>query len=58
MYCDKNKQILNEIDHAYRCRRLLNITDKLIPKTKDHVYITILLWIELNLRVKPSVHLY
>ena len=36
--------------------RLLNITDELISKTKDHVYNTILLWRELNLSVTPSSH--
>ena len=25
MYCDNHKQILNEIDHAYRCMRSLKI---------------------------------
>ena len=43
MYCEKRKHNFNEIDHAYRCMRLLKITDKLITKTKDHVYNTILL---------------
>ena len=30
MYCDKHTQISNEMDHAHRCMRLLNIMDELI----------------------------
>ena len=30
LYCDKHKQILNEMHRAYCCMRSLNITDGLI----------------------------
>ena len=58
MYCDKHKQILNEMDHAYRCMISLKIKDALISKTKNHVTNTMLLWRELRLPVTPSVHLF
>ena len=58
MYCDKHKQILNEMNHVYHYMRSLNITEELISKTKDHVNITMLLWRKLNLPVIPSYHLF
>ena len=44
MYCKEHKQVLIEMDNAYRCMRTLTITDDLITKTKDHICKTILLW--------------
>ena len=58
MYCDKHKQIVTEMDNAYRCMRTVKITDKLILKTKDHICKTILLWRELELPVTLSAHLF
>ena len=37
MYCDKHKQCFTEMDHVYRCMKILKITDELISKTNDHV---------------------
>ena len=58
MYCDKHKQNFAEMDNAYRCMRTLKITDNLILKTNKHICKTMLLWRELKLPVKPSVHLF
>ena len=46
------------MDHVYRSMRSLNITDKFISKTKDHIYNTILLSSELNLPVISSADLF
>ena len=32
IYCKEHKQILIEMDNAYRCMRTLKITDELISK--------------------------
>ena len=37
IHCDKHEQILNEIDHTYRCMRSLNIINNLISNTNNHV---------------------
>ena len=37
IYCNEHKQILTEMDNAYRCMRTLTIIDDLITKTKDHI---------------------
>ena len=37
IYCKEHKQILTEMDNAYRCMKILTITDDLITKTKDHI---------------------
>ena len=58
IYCDKHKQVLTEMDNAYRCMRKLKITDNLIPTTKDHICKTMLMWRELRTPVTPSVHLF
>ena len=58
MYCDKHKQIFTDMDNAYRCMRILKITDILIFKTKYHICKTILLWRELKLPVTLSAHLF
>ena len=58
IYCDKHKQILTEINNAYRCMRTLKITDDLISKTKDHICKTILMWRELKIPVTLSAHLF
>ena len=58
IYCDKHKQSFNEMNHIYRSMISLNITDELILKPKDHVYIIMMLWKELNLPVIPSAHLF
>ena len=50
--------IFTEMDNAYRCVRILKITDKLITKIKVHICKTMLLWRELKLRVSPSAHLF
>ena len=44
--------------NAYRCVRILKITDKLISKTKNYISKTILLWRESKLPVTPSAHLF
>ena len=46
------------MDHGYHCMRLLNITNELISKTRDHVNNTMLLWRELNFPVTPLAHLF
>ena len=34
IYCNSHKQLLTEMDNAYRCMRTLIVTDELITKTK------------------------
>ena len=58
IYCKEHKQILTEMDNAYRCMRTLTITDDLITKTKDHICKTMLLWRKLKIPVTPSAHLF
>ena len=58
MYCDKHKQILNEMDHAYRCMRTLKITNELNSKTKDHITNTMLLCRNLKLSITSSAHVF
>ena len=38
IYCKYHKQILTEMDNAYRCMRTLIVIDELITKRKDHIY--------------------
>ena len=58
IYCNEHKQILTEMDNAYRSMRTLKITDDLTSKTKDHVYKTMLMSRELKIPVTPSTHLF
>ena len=58
MYCKEHKQILTEMDNAYRCMRTVTITDDLITKTKEHICKTMLLWRKLKITVTPSAHLF
>ena len=58
IYCNEHKQILTETDNAYRCMRLLIITDDFITKTKYHICKTMLLWRKLKIHVTPSAHLF
>ena len=58
MYCDEHKQILTEMDNAYRCMRTLTIRDDLITKTKSHICKTMLMWRKLKIPVTPSAHLF
>ena len=44
VYCKDHKQILTEMDNAYRYMRTLTITNDLITKTKDHICKSMLLW--------------
>ena len=37
MYCNEHKEILTELDNAYRCMRTLTITDDLITKTTYYI---------------------
>ena len=46
------------MDNAYRCMRILKITDDLILKTKVHICKTMLMWREVKLPVTPSAHLF
>ena len=58
IYYKEHKQILTEMDNAYRCMKTLTITDDLITKTKDHICQTMLLWRKLKIQVTPSAHLF
>ena len=58
IYCKEHKQILSEMDCAYRCMRTLTITDDLISKTKYHIENTMILWRKLKMPVTPSAHLF
>ena len=58
IYCNEHKQILTEMDNAYRCMRTLTITHDLITKTKDHICKTMLLWRKLKILVTPSAYLF
>ena len=58
IYFKEHKQILTEIDNAYRCMRTLTITYDLITKTQDHICKTMLLWRKLKVPVTPSAHLF
>ena len=58
IYCKEHKQILTEMNCAYRCMRTLTITDDLISKTKDHICKTMILWRKLKMPVTPSAHLF
>ena len=58
IYCKDHRQILSEMDNAYRCMRTLTVTDELISKMKDHVCQTMLLWRKLKIPVTPSAHLF
>ena len=58
IYFKDHRQILSEMDNAYRCMRTLTVTDELISKTKDHVCQTMLLWRKLKIPVTPSAHLF
>ena len=58
IYCKYHKQILTEMDNAYRCMRTLIVTDELITKTKDHICKTMLLRRKLKIPVTPSAHLF
>ena len=56
IYFKDHKQISTEMGNAYRCLRILIITDALIEKTKDHIFKTMLLWRKLKMPVTPSAH--
>ena len=56
MYCKEHKQILTEMDNAYRCMRTLIITDDLVTKTKDHICKKMLLWRKFKIAVIPSAN--
>ena len=43
IYCDKHKQMLTEMDNAYRCMRILKFTDELISTTKNHICKTMIM---------------
>ena len=43
MSCYGHKQMFTEMDNAYRCMRILKITDDLTSKTKDNIYKKMLL---------------
>ena len=58
IYYKEHKQILTEMDNAYRCVKTLTITDALITKTKDHICKTMSLWRKLKIPVTPSAHLF
>ena len=58
IYCKDHRQILSEMDNAYRCMRTLIVTDELISKMKVHVCQIMLLWIKLKIPVTPSAHLF
>ena len=56
IYCNEHKQILTEMDNAYRSMRTLIITDDLITKTKYYICKKILMWRNLKIPVTPSAH--
>jgi len=58
IYCNSHKQLLTEMDNAYRCMRTLIVTDELITKTKKHICKTMLLWRQLKIPVTPTAHLF
>ena len=58
IYGKEHKQILTEMENAYRCMRRLTITDDLITKTKDHICTTMLLQRKLKIPETPSAHLF
>ena len=51
--CDKYREILKEINQAYRCMRSLDITNEFIIQTKNHGNNTMLIRRELKLLVTP-----
>ena len=55
VYCDKHKQLFNEMDRVYRCIRSSNITEELISITNEHTNNTMLLWRELKMRFRRLI---
>ena len=54
IYCNERKQILTKTDNAYRCIRILTITDDLITL----ICKTMLMRRKLKIPVTSSVHLF
>ena len=55
VYCDKHKQLFNEMDCVYRCISSSNITEELISKTNEHTNNAMLLWRELKVRFRSLI---